>query len=87
MTFKPGSSQSGRFQEETGRRELSSQKGSLPFKMGELEHMQFHDKENPQTLPNFYQENKRYSVSFPTPYIGPLLTRGHQTVTIMNLNI
>ena len=44
LTFKPGSSQNGRFQEETGRRELSSQKGSLPFKMGELEHMQFHDK-------------------------------------------
>ena len=87
FTFKPGSSQNDRFQGETGRRELSSQKGSLLFKMGELEHMQFHDKENPQRLPNFYQENKRYSVSFSIPYIGPLLSRGHQTVTIMNLNI
>ena len=55
--------------------------------MGELEHMQFHDKENPQRLQNFYQENKRYSVSLLIPYIGPLLSRGNQTVTIMNLNI
>ena len=55
--------------------------------MGGLEHMQFHDKENPLGLQNFYQENKRYSVSFSIPFIGPLLSRGHQTVAMMNLNI
>ena len=55
--------------------------------MGELEKMQFHDKENPQRLQNVYQENKKHSVSLPIPYIGPLLSRGHQTVTMMNLNI
>ena len=49
--------------------------------------MQFHDKENPQRLQNFPQENERYSVSLPIPYIGPLLSRGHQTVTILNPNI
>ena len=35
----PGSSQNGRFQEEMGGRELSSQSGRLPLKTGELEHM------------------------------------------------
>ena len=39
LTFKPGSSQNVRFQEETGGRELSSQNGSLPFKTGELAHI------------------------------------------------
>ena len=35
----PGSSQNGRFQEEMGGRDLSSQSGSLPLKTGELQHM------------------------------------------------
>ena len=38
LTFKPESSQNGRFQEETGRRELFTQNGSLMFKTEELEH-------------------------------------------------
>ena len=32
-------SQNGRFQEETGGRELSFENGRLPFKTGELKHM------------------------------------------------
>ena len=40
LTFNPGSSQNGRFQEETGERELSSKNGSISFKTEELEHMQ-----------------------------------------------
>ena len=43
--------------------------------------MQFQDKENPQRLQNIL------SVSLPIPYIEPLLSREHQTVTIMNLDI
>ena len=39
LTFKPGSSQNGRFQEEKGEQELSSQNRSLPFKTAESEHM------------------------------------------------
>ena len=42
MTFKSGSSQNGRFQGETGGRELPTQNGSLSFKTGELEHMGVH---------------------------------------------
>ena len=40
LTFKPGSSQNGRFQEGPGGRELSSQNENFPFQTGELEHMQ-----------------------------------------------
>ena len=45
------------------------------------------DKENPQRLQHFYQKNRRSYVSLPIQHIRPLLTRGHQMVTIMNLNI
>ena len=38
--FKSGSSQNGRFSETTEGRELSSQNSKLPFKTGELEHIQ-----------------------------------------------
>ena len=39
LTFKPKSSQNGRFLEETGGPELPSKNGSLPFITGELEHL------------------------------------------------
>ena len=32
----------------------------------------------------FTRRNKRCYVSFPIPYIGPSLSRGYQTVAIMN---
>ena len=37
LAFKPGQSRNERFQEETGRQELSFQNRSLSFKTGELE--------------------------------------------------
>ena len=39
LAMRPGSSQNGRFQEEPGGEELSSQNVRLPFKAGEFEHM------------------------------------------------
>ena len=39
LSFKPGSSQNGKFQEGMGGLKLSSQNGSLLLKTGELEHM------------------------------------------------
>ena len=35
----------------------------------------------------FTKKNKRCEVFLPTPYIGSSYSRGHQTVTIMNLKI
>ena len=53
LTFKPGSSQNGRFREETGGRELPSQNESLPFKTGELEHMNYPCKRSNQEMYKF----------------------------------
>ena len=44
-------------------------------------------KRNPRGFNTFTKENKRRSVSLSMPYIWLSLSRSHQTVTIMNLNI
>ena len=44
-------------------------------------------KRNPRGFNIFIGKNKRCCVSLPTSYIPSSLSKGHQTVTIMNLNI
>ena len=46
--------------------------------------MQFHDKENPQKLKHFYQENKGCNVSLLIPCIWPSNSTGYQRITKMN---
>ena len=41
----------------------------------------------PRGFKNFTRKNKRCYVSLPIPYIELSLSRGHQTVTIMNRKI
>ena len=43
-------------------------------------------KKTPEGFNTFTRKNKRY-VSLPMSYIGPLLSRDHQTGTTMNRNI
>ena len=46
--------------------------------------IKFQDKKNPSSLNIFNRKSKRCSIYFPVPYNWPSLSRGHQTVTIMN---